>query len=62
MIKTALDPASADDAARWSCAAKDWTLTFLRSPVQFEPASDSNRVGVVHFAVNRLEVYLLMSS
>ena len=55
-MKTALDEPADKDKARWDNASKEWSLKFLRSPVEFLPDNSGSRVGAVRLAVNRLEV------
>jgi len=57
LMKTAVNrPVDPVQLNKLSQANKQWHLVFLRSPTRFMPHGDSQRVGSVQFAINRLEV------
>jgi len=56
-MKTALTtPVDPQQIKKLSETNKQWHLTFLRSPTQFNAQKHLSRVGQIQFNVNRLEV------
>lgn len=56
MAKTALEDPGEELAGRWASASKEWSLRFLRSPLEILPGTDGKRVRAIRMAVTRLEV------
>ena len=56
LVKTALGEPSAEDAALWAKAEREWHLNFLRSPKEFIADKTGSRVDGVRMTVNKLEV------
>ncbi|XP_066470525.1 NADPH:adrenodoxin oxidoreductase, mitochondrial isoform X2 [Tiliqua scincoides] len=55
MAKTALEDPGEELAGRWASASKEWSLKFLRSPLEVLPGTDGKRVRAIRMAVTRLE-------
>ncbi|XP_077184002.1 NADPH:adrenodoxin oxidoreductase, mitochondrial isoform X3 [Paroedura picta] len=55
MAKTALDEPGEEVAGRWASASREWSLKFLRSPLEVLPATDGKRARGIRMAVTRLK-------
>ncbi|KAL8163259.1 UNVERIFIED_CONTAM: hypothetical protein K2H54_015979 [Gekko kuhli] len=55
MAKTALDEPGEEVAGRWASASREWSLKFLRSPLEVLPATDGKRARGIRMAVTRLQ-------
>ncbi|XP_054832907.1 NADPH:adrenodoxin oxidoreductase, mitochondrial [Eublepharis macularius] len=55
MVKTALEEPGEEVAGRWASASREWSLKFLRSPLEVLPATDGKRARAIRMAVTRLE-------
>nr|XP_056723322.1 NADPH:adrenodoxin oxidoreductase, mitochondrial [Euleptes europaea] len=55
MAKTALEEPGEELAGRWASASREWSLKFLRSPLEVLPATDGKRARGIRMAVTRLE-------
>uniref|UniRef100_A0A8D0EEM0 NADPH:adrenodoxin oxidoreductase, mitochondrial n=1 Tax=Salvator merianae TaxID=96440 RepID=A0A8D0EEM0_SALMN len=55
MAKTALEEPAEEVAGRWVSASREWSLKFLRSPLQVLPTADGKQARAIRMAVTRLE-------
>ncbi|XP_061472086.1 NADPH:adrenodoxin oxidoreductase, mitochondrial isoform X2 [Rhineura floridana] len=55
MAKTALEEPGEVMADRWVLASREWSLKFLRSPLEVLPGADGKRARAIRMAVTRLE-------
>ncbi|XP_048346315.1 NADPH:adrenodoxin oxidoreductase, mitochondrial isoform X2 [Sphaerodactylus townsendi] len=55
MTKTALEEPGEELAGHWASASREWSLKFLRSPLEVLPATDGKRARGIRMAVTRLE-------
>ncbi|XP_042309383.1 NADPH:adrenodoxin oxidoreductase, mitochondrial isoform X2 [Sceloporus undulatus] len=55
MAKTALEDPGEVVASRWASASREWSLKFLRSPLEVLPMADGKQARAIRMAVTRLE-------
>nr|XP_020661971.1 NADPH:adrenodoxin oxidoreductase, mitochondrial isoform X1 [Pogona vitticeps] len=55
MAKTALEDPGEEVAGRWASASREWSLKFLRSPLEVLPTADGTQARAIRMAVTRLE-------
>ncbi|XP_060107913.1 NADPH:adrenodoxin oxidoreductase, mitochondrial isoform X2 [Heteronotia binoei] len=55
MAKTALEEPGEEVAGHWASASREWSLKFLRSPLEVLPATDGKRARGIRMAVTRLK-------
>ncbi|XP_016846845.2 NADPH:adrenodoxin oxidoreductase, mitochondrial [Anolis carolinensis] len=55
MVKTALEDPGEAMASRWASVSREWSLKFLRSPLEVLPMADGRQARAIRLAVTRLE-------